>query len=238
VNQQTPTLLMTRPQLQGERFLAQVQSQVDVPAVISPILDIVLEDVSLQVDHSDTLIFSSENAVRAYAHSGLSGSAKAFCVGKRTARAAAELGLEAVSADGNVEMLEASIKEAKPTGRMIYLAGKHVRGSLDLNLVMEGFDVKKVVCYNQAAQQLSAEAKDVLTQTGRVIVPIFSPRSADLLSDALGQTAAALDLIFMSEAVDKAWRGAPGAFEETVPEPTGAAMLDAICARVAAATAA
>lgn len=236
MNQQTPTLLMTRPRVQGERFLNQVRSRVNVPAVIAPILDIVLEDVSGQADSTDTFIFSSENAVRAYAQSGLYGPTKAFCVGKRTARAAAELGLDAVSADGNVEMLEATIKKARPKGKLIYLAGKHVRGSLELNLTMDGFDVKKIVCYNQVAQKIDLGAMHVLNQAGRVIVPIFSPRSADLLSDALAQTSAELDLIFMSDAVDQAWRGPPGAYEKTVSEPTGVAMLNAICSRVAAPT--
>lgn len=176
----TPVILLTRPAPDSAAFAALLAERLpEVRVVISPLLRVeVTGDLPAE---ADGLIFTSRNGVRAYA--ALGGPARpCYCVGPGTAAEARAAGFEAKSAGGDVSDLEALIRAEAPAGRWLHLHGRHVRGDLAGALRRAGIAAEGVAIYDQRAQPLSEEARAVLAGDAPVVAPVFSPRTAKLLS--------------------------------------------------------
>ncbi len=173
------------------------------------------------------LIFTSENGVRAYQAAGGKSGLTAYCVGDRTARVAAEAGLNARSAGGAAGDLVALIKGSQPEGPLLHLHGTHVRGDIAEQLNSAGFSVSGHVAYDQRSLSLSDEALAALTGPRRMIVPLFSPRSAALFAADL-PTDGNPDLICISDATRAALPASLRLTAIVADAPTGAAMLKAL----------
>ncbi|MGI3187391.1 uroporphyrinogen-III synthase [Nioella aestuarii] len=223
-----PLILLTRPAAQAERFAKQCRAEFGdrVEILVTPMQEIVLLDLPA-VPPGAGLIFTSENGVRAYQAGGGKAGLTAYCVGDRTARVAAEAGLNAQSAGGAAGELVALIRGAAPDGPLIHLHGTHVRGGIAKQLCAAGFDVTGHVVYDQRSLPLDNSALKALSGTQRVIVPLFSPRSATLFAADL-PAASSPDLICISDATRAALPAALRQAAILADEPTGAAMLKAL----------
>jgi len=126
------------------------------------------------------VVLTSQNAVTALGRHELPG-LRAYCVGDKTAQAAAELGLDAVSAEGNVEDLARLIAQDPPTQSLLHIRGDHVAGDLGAALKAEGIALATVTAYRQASEPLTQEAVNLLCSADTVVIPVFSPRSGALL---------------------------------------------------------
>lgn len=225
-------LLITRPAAQAERFAGQVRAALgpDVPIVISPILRIEPRPVTLDLTGMAGLILTSENAVRSLSgHSGVSGRI-AYCVGDRTAAAARALGLQAHSAGGAAPDLVDMIRQAAPMERLLFPRGAHSRGHVADELAAAGIKVEEVVTYDQIANPLNAEAKRLAAGAIPIVAPLFSPRSAKALGEALGDAQAPLHLVSLSPAVDAAWSGPAPASRHIAKQPEIRAVLPLLAA--------
>lgn len=234
MNPSVHTLLLTRPAAQARRFAREAETRLGRfgQVIVSPLMEIVPIEPFPEVTDAAELAFTSENGV-AVAAPRLGGTGRrAWCVGDRTAEAARAAGFEAVSAGGDggdAAALAALIGRARPAREILHLSGRHQRGDLAARLAGAGLPARRVPVYDQAARPLSEAARAALGGTSPVIAPLFSPRSAALLSEAVADgTRAPLLVAVLSPAVVSAWTGpAPGALE-VADRPDAAALLAAM----------
>jgi uroporphyrinogen-III synthase len=217
-----PPLLLTRPRAQSDRFAAAVRARLGaLPLVISPLLEIAPRPDPVP-EGWRTAVLTSENGARALAARTDVEGRRAYCVGDRTAAAARAAGMRAVSAGGAAEDLLALLRRAAPEGPLLFARGAETRGGVAEGLAAAGFTVLEAVLYDQRPRPLIPEARALLERPGRVVAPLFSPRSAALLARAARGTAAQVTAVALSPAVAEAW-GRPA---EVAARPEAAAILD------------
>ncbi len=230
---QTPVVLVTRPEKQAHEFSATLGAGVDV--VISPVIRIEPRDISVEARNFDALIFTSPNGVLAASRSLDLKGLRAVTVGDRTAQVANSFGMLTISARGVAEDLVATVIQEYAGGRVLFIRGRHTRGNIETKLKNAGIDTESCIAYDQCVQPLSEQAGRVLCGERPVILPLFSPRSAVLLSIEASacQASAKLYLIGMSDNVIAGWTGPAPVSSVAVSPPTSAAMAAEILGRIA-----
>jgi len=197
-----PTILLTRPRAQSLRFADRCRSAIGGThrIVVSPVIEI---EYLAGPDLADTagVIFTSENAVTAVA--GQACPIPAFCVGERTALAAARAGFVARVAGGDARSLACLIQGARPQGMLLHLRGEHQTGDLAATLRAAGLRARSRVVYRQPERMLTEEACRLLNGNDPVILPLFSSRSARIALLKIGKPEAPLRLVAISEKVAK-----------------------------------
>ncbi len=224
-----PRILLTRPLAQSQRFARDLRRAVPMPLriTISPLMTPVLMPDAVPMDHVAALIFTSETGVQAYAAQKLRIAPMAFCVGDRTARAARDLGLGVISADGDAEALIALIRSQPPAGPLLHLRGKDARGDIAPRLTAAGVQTGAAIIYDQQPCPLTPAARRLLRGKTPVIVPLFSPRSARLFV-ASGEPVAPLRIVALSRAVADAVDPVFATEVVIAQHPTSDAVLAAI----------
>lgn len=199
-----PILILTRPIAQSQRFLSQCQAAIPTTfdAILSPVLRIEYLGAP-GLSGFCGVIFTSENGVNAVLDHARA--IPAYCVGARTAQAATQAGFVAHAASGSARDLADLIHQAQPKGPLIHLRGKHQTGDLAGELGKAGLNVQSCVVYDQIAEKLSDTALVALRGSGRVILPVFSARSAGLILDQAGTLAESVDVIAISSTVADAF---------------------------------
>lgn len=173
---QPPTLLLTRPRAAAERFAAGLEGG---EVVIAPLMKIEGTGAVVNRDGIRALILTSENAV-AFAPGG---AMPAYCVGVRTAQAAKASGFEAELPGADADSLVTALLDRQPDGPLLHIHGVHTRGDVAARLRAGGLDARGVAAYDQRAVPPGPEFFDALARP-RLIVPLFSPRSASLFAEA------------------------------------------------------
>ena len=228
---QLPRLLLIRPEAASRRFLAACEAMAEarLPAVLSPVMEIQPVEVTLP-SVPDALVLTSENGAVRAGELGLP-PLEAWCVGPRTAAVARERGFRALEAGPDVEALIGTLLAQRPPGRLLHLRGEHARGDLAVRLREAGLDASEVVAYRQVALPPTREAREALVGPGPLVVPLFSPRSAVLLSEWAPQ--APLHVVAISEAVaDAATQRLLPLGLEVAAAPSGEAMVAATFGRL------
>ena len=220
-----PTVLLTRPQAQAERF---VQALGDLPVVISPLMRIEQQPLDVDLTGYRGLVFTSENGVRACPRSAL----PAYCVGDRTAKAAREAGMRAVSAGGSADDLVRMIADRGIDGPLLHIRGEYTRGDVAGKLRTLGLRMDEVVGYRQIAQRLSDKAQKLLGGESTVILPLFSPRTARLFVIEVNRVRAQVRVVAISEAVKEALLGSVFSDITVALTPDAKAMIAAIQGRI------
>lgn len=196
--QATPALLLTRPRAESEAFLAELRARVTVDkVVVAPVMRIVPTGARPDMSDVTAVILTSANAARLY--HGPTGR-KAFCVGRKTTETARAAGLDAEFCGENADGLVAHLLKTRPAGHLLHLRGAHARGDIVARLTDSGLRASDAVIYDQQAQPLSPEARALLNGADPVILPLFSPRSADILA-AEGVPRAPVQVVAISAAV-------------------------------------
>lgn len=225
----SPTILLTRPAPAVQQFAERLRNA-DVAAqiVMSPLMRIESECVQVGADICGVL-FTSKNGVASVVGRDL----PAWCVGDATAQAAGQAGWQARSAGGDAEALYRRVLADAPKGPLLHVRGAHARGDLAERLTAAGIETREAVAYRQIAQPLSSEAKAVLNSDSRVLVPLFSPRTAESFV-AEGPFNAPVEVIAISAAVKQVLQNAEFARIDVAAKPTADAMFSAILARLGA----
>ena len=222
----TATVILTRPKAQSDDFAAQLAARWAEPLniVISPLMRII--PLTPRIGALDEVILTSANGVAAAERLKIPTGTPAWCVGKKTGALASEAGFLPRVGLGDADGLVAMIIAAKPKGRLMHLRGKHTRGAVKDRLRDAGLDCEELVTYDQQAQMLNKEAQMALDGQKHVIFPLFSPRTATILSEQ-GPFSAPVHVIALSNAVAEAL-GGDTAEQVTVAErPDSEAMLNA-----------
>ena len=225
--QSHPTILLTRPLAQSQRFADQIGG-----ALISPLMRPEFLSPMLPSGDFTAIVLTSETGAEAAGRISAAGIAlpkRAFCVGNRTAEAARAARFDTSSAAGSVDDLLAYILAAAPVGRLLLLRGQDSVGDLEQRLISAGIETVSQIIYRQIAQSLTDGARAVLQDPRPVILPIFSPRSARLLAAELRRVAAKAPiwLAALSPAVAEAF-DFPTVYTEIATRPDSAAMLQAV----------
>ena len=190
--------------------------------------------LSLALDGTQALLFTSANGVRAFAGQAANRTLPVFAVGDATAEAARAAGFAQVeSAGGNVEDLAALVVERldPARGALFHSAAGQVAGDLQGALSAAGFEVRRLVLYEaKPAAAFSPETVAALQAGAFDAVLFFSPRSAStfvrLLTEAGMQDACprshavCLSPAVATEVKYLAWRGV-----HVAERPNTAALL-------------
>ncbi|MGB5559576.1 MAG: uroporphyrinogen-III synthase [Paracoccaceae bacterium] len=220
-----PTVLLTRPEAQSQRFAKDLR---DARVVISPILKVQYLDLAVDPRKYDRLIFTSENGLRAAASATDLRGMQGYAVGERTAEVGAKLGLDLRAAKGNADDLVSLILQDRPKGKLLHLHGVNSRGEIAKRLKGAGIDTVSTIIYDQIEMPLSEEALALLGTDRTVVLPVFSPRSAALLGRICRDARARLVLIGMSQAVLDSWTGPEPVQQIALATPSASAMRQEI----------
>lgn len=220
---QRPVLVLSRPERQSREFLAACKARVkrDIDAVISPVMEIEATPHVIDPDRFSTLIVTSRNALD---HVGFPLKDRVVVtVGERTAEQARTLGARAVCLGENVD---AFIKNASAIDApALHLRGVHSRGDLAARLTAGGLPTKECIVYDQVEQPLSDEALSALAG-GHAVVPVFSPRSAALVSR--NTVHPETRILAISRSAAEAWSGPGTVAVSESPDRDG--MLELVAA--------
>lgn len=224
-----PVLLLTRPLPQSRRFAAEFRQRfgADWPVVISPLMALVATAPVPDLMNFAGLILSSEHAVATLAVAGQKVTIPCYCVGQRTADAARALGAEVAAVAPDAGALERIVIGLAPPGPLLHLRGEHVAGDIANRLVSAGTETVSHAIYDQIEQPLTAQAQDHLAGKRPLLVPLFSPRSAQLFQGQTQDGGAPLWVAAFSQAVSGALTRQV-ARRSIAVRPDGAAMLDAL----------
>ena len=210
-----PLCLLTRPEAQSRAFAAGLPG---IEVLIAPILRIVPRDFDpAPIARAPGLIFTSVNAVP---FAGPGAGRRALCVGPQTGAAARAAGFAVTEGPGDAEGMLPLLAGRED---WLHLHGRHRARELP---------VPGLAVYDQVPQPLGEDARAVLAGTRPLILPLFSPRSAELLSEAMGAAAAApiaapIATVAISPRADAAFRG-PAALRRIAATPDRAGMRQAI----------
>lgn len=224
------TLLLTRPEAQSLRFADAFRQRFgsDWPVVISPLTrfkqlnpDPVLKDMT-------DLIFTSENAVRAYVHLGGKSSGQAWCVGERTVQAARSAGFSTRSGPGDAAGLAQMIVASGAGRNMLWPRPVHAAFDIEKALNLAGIETISLIVYDQVACNPIPDAIALMASSTRVLLPLFSARSASIAGDAFADAKAAICVASISSNVAAASAMLPAKHRITAANPDATGMLDAL----------
>lgn len=209
-----PICLLTRPEPQAREFAEMLPG---VEVLISPVLRIVpVEFDRTRVEAAPGLVFTSMNAV---AFAGKARNRPALCVGPGTAEAARRAGFAAILGPGNAAGLVPLLKERQD---WLHLHGRHLARVLP---------VPGIAVYDQRAVPLDAKGRAVLGQDRPVILPLFSPRSADLSANATRDAVAPIAVVAINAHTADCYTG-PALQRRIAARPDREAMAEAVMALI------
>lgn len=228
---QSAAILVTRPKAEADAFAAALSARFGarVLPVVSPLLAPRNLTPELPARRYAAVVFTSAQAVEAALPYRPHLPTLAWCVGRKTAQAAAAAGFHAKSADGDAKALVRAVVADPPDGSILYLRGVDTSCNILKFIADSGIEGDELVVYLQEPRLLSPEAVALLTQAGDVIVPLFSSRSARLFQAALPDTTQSrLHIAAMSQNVAEALGDMPRAALAVARQPDAAAMMDAV----------
>lgn len=224
-------VLVTRPLAEAQGFAAALSERFGdrVCPVVAPLMAIRFLSPPVRPGAFSGLIFTSVHGVEAARRLGLTGPATAYCVGRKTSAAARASGFDAMSADGDADALFSSILGRHRQGRLLHVRGREARGDLEARLTSAGIATESLIAYHQEPLPLAMDAARLLRRDIRVVVTLFSPRTAALFAAALPSDAkASLCLAVMSPAVSAALSRLSTAVLKVAARPDAESMLDAV----------
>jgi len=222
------TLLLTRPQAASDRFAQEIAAR-DLPieVVVSPLMEIMAVDGPVVIPSGTDVIFTSSNAVSVVGHGKHQ---RAWCVGPRTKTEAKAASFDAVEAGQTADALVATLAANAPTRPLLHLRGRHQRGDVATQLCAAGLNAQSQVVYDQVARPPDEAFFQALSRNP-LIIPLFSPRSAELFVSAASPVWSPKSgdrLLVLSAAVLEMLPPHWSADSATVDRPVGSAMLDGI----------
>jgi uroporphyrinogen-III synthase len=226
-----PQLLLTRPKAQSQRFARSLRAAFAerLHIMIAPLMQTAFISPAIATANPTGLIFSSETGVAAYQNLAMRPVAPVWCIGERTAEAARKAGLETVLVAKDARELILRMTGLQPDGPLLHLRGEHSHGSIATSLTDAGIPATSAVVYAQHAIPLAPRALRLLAHHPRVVVPLFSARSAALFC-AAAPIGAPLYTVALSQAVADAVPADRRAAQRIAPYPDADGMLQAVVA--------
>lgn len=147
---------------------------------LAPLVDIVFNRLRIELDAGHSAVFTSQNGVQALVSKPPKGMT-AWCVGERTAEVARSKGFTTIAAEGNAESLIARLQKSDSKRPLIWYRGQHTAVDIEERLSRLGMNIRSEIVYQQHELRLSGKVQK-LFKTMPCVLPIFSPRTAEILS--------------------------------------------------------
>jgi uroporphyrinogen-III synthase len=227
-----PTCLLTRPAAQNMRFAAQLRARfgsglriVESPLLAPRFLRAPVPDQVLR-----GVVFTSESGVEGFRRLGVEVGGPAWCVGSRTAAAAAAAGFHAVDGGGDARRMTDRIIAARPSGHILVVRGRDQAFDVASGLNSAGLESSEAIVYVQDLQPMAEAAETLLAGDGTVVVPLFSARTAAHFAVLPAVTARCCPLWIaaLSAAVSRAAEPARPERAVVAARPEAAALIDAL----------
>lgn len=225
----TPTILISRPDPAGAQFADDIRTRIGcgVDIVISPLMQIAFDDALPDLAGIEWLVFTSRNGVLAYAQATERRDIPCYCVGDATARVGRAEGLTAISCAGAADDLVARMLADAVRGPCLHIRGEHAVGDVAGRLEAGGIPTGDAILYRQVPQPLTDQAAQLLEGDRPVILPLFSPRTAELFF-ANDTARPKMTVIALSAAVAAKVPDTFGGDVIVAPRPDAGVMLDLI----------
>ena len=219
-------LIMTRPAEASGRFVDQLPGSLaqKLAVIDSPLVEIVPETTTREINAGTAVIFTSSNGVR-FAPKGQG--RLAFCVGPHTTEAARRAGWDSTCCGETSDALVAALVAQPPAADLLHISGRHTRGQIIERLGAQGLNVARMVVYDQVLHPLTPRARAVLEEAKPAIVPIFSPRTAAQFAQECPEDARPY-VIALSDSVAEPLSDLRLAALEITARPDAAAMVDSL----------
>ena len=219
------TLLLTRPDGMNDRVLEALGPIAKgVEVVKSPLLDIRATGAMPDLSSARGVIFTSRNGVQ---FAGASAPLKTYCVGPATADVAQSQGWKVAHVAQNAEDLVQNLITLNPVAPLLHIAGVARRGEIAERLTQAGILTDVVAVYDQQHLPLSPAAHAAIMRETPVIVPLYSPRTAQQFVKDL-RDARGLHIVCLSDAVRAEVANVPNSSLSVAANPNGESMLQAI----------
>ena len=176
------SVLVTRPREDSDQLAGEL-ARLGFEVMLEPLMHIhFFEDVEINLNDTQGLLFTSANGVRAFAKASSTRTLPAYCVGSATAKEAKTQGFIKIhTADGDVDKLAQLIaaKCDRLAGNLYHAAASELAGDLEFLLTAKGFKYRRAILYeaihtesltDQSIKAIMAEKVDA--------VLLFSPRTA------------------------------------------------------------
>lgn len=224
-----PPILITRPPPGDTQFARALRQRFGdgLRLVLSPILRIEPMGAVPDLTGVACLLFTSQHGVTRFAELSARRDLPGYAVGEATAQVARAHGLQAVACDGDAASMMARIRADGARGPFLHLRGVHAASDLAAELRAIGLCATSAVLYGQKAQPLSAEALALLDGAEPVVVPLFSPRSAEVLFEGCTPRRP-VTVVAISQAVANRVPAEHCGRTFVARRPDSAAMLDAM----------
>lgn len=181
------TVLITRG-LDQARPLAQAFQKKGWQVIINPLLTFKNTDFNPNICLPFAWILTSQQAVPALCQLDPHKQRGVFAVGARTQQACLDAGFQAVDTGGDAQSLLAYIQNhmAKKNGRLIHLAGAHVRVDIARALTTKGYQCESIIVYEALAKPtLGKNLKDALQNKSLTHALFYSPRTAQIFAELM-----------------------------------------------------
>ncbi len=223
-----PTLLLIRPRAASVRLLAACEAAIGAPikSLIAPIMQIEPQHTDINPKAFAGVIVTSANGAH---HGGDLAGQTAYVVGSHSANAATRAGGQVAFTAPDSRALLRHLVRNPPATPLLWLRGEHAAGDLATQLTAAGIQTDQAIVYRQNALPAERLLVDALQGERRTILPLYSPRSASLISAAIEQAGVGLHVISISRAVACAWHHKAGS-NETCAKPDGVEMKRRIIA--------
>lgn len=224
-----PVILLTRPDPGGARFAGDLRARFGPGSriVTSPVLRIEPCGAAPDLAGVACLLFTSQHGVARFAELSARRDLPGYAVGDATARVARAAGLRVTACEGDAASMLARIAADDEKGPFLHIRGEHAATALAEALRARGLPAREAVLYRQEAVPLSDEALAVLEGPAPVVLPLFSPRSAEVLFAGCAPRAP-LCVVAISQAVAERVPEEHSGRVIVAKRPDGAAMLDAM----------
>ncbi len=217
------TLLLIRPRALSERSANEVRRALpNAKIIVSPVLEIRAVAPPPDLTKFAGIIATSQNVAQFLPDLNKT---PAFVVGARTADALRERGAQVEQV---FETADALIAGLNTEGPLLHLRGKHTRGDVKSGLCLAGIETDDAVIYDQAPLPPTAQARAIIASNARLVLPLYSPRSAALIAPYLRGVRGKIHAIAMSDAVADVWQDKSGLTCDTLKAPLSRSMLQSI----------
>ena len=226
-------LLLTRPLAQSQGFVnmfAARRHPSPMQICISPLFEIIFQGSLPDMSCYRSLIFTSSNGVRAFSQLAPNRILPSFTVGQVTAETAIEVGFPAQMLGLNVQDFAKALLSLNPKAPCLHPRGDISRSPLAKELTDAGLATDEAIVYHQRGLPLTAQAHKILVGSDPVIVPLFSPRSAQRFRAEFirARGTAPIYVIALSKAVATKMSGINMADLVVAEQPKAMAMEKAI----------
>lgn len=222
---QFATLLLTRPQEMHAKVLSALAPLPEwLEVVATPLLEISATGDVPDLAPYAGVIFTSRNGVR---FAGPSHGRPTYCVGPETADVATATGWQVAHIAQDADALVQNLITLAPAGPLLHICGAARRGEIAERLTDSGLLTRIVTVYEQSLLPLSASANAAIVQEMPVIVPLYSPRTAQQFAKE-ARNAQELHIVCLSDAVRAEVNDLPYRSLSVAAEPNGERMLQAV----------